>query len=127
MRDLVHLPEHLDEFNRSMAEVGLRPGVGKALAKMPLDKAIPMRDLAAALRCDNSYVTAIVDSLEDRGIAEREIHPTDRRIKVVRLTDAGVLLAKRIQTQIAEPPAVFDRLTDREASQLQTLLRKLTN
>jgi DNA-binding MarR family transcriptional regulator len=127
MRDLVHLPEHLDGFNRSLAEVGIRPGVGKALAKMPLDKAIPMRDLAAALRCDNSYVTAIVDSLEDRGVAERETHPTDRRIKVVRLTDAGVLLAKRIQGQIAEPPAVFDRLTEREASQLQSLLRKLTD
>jgi DNA-binding MarR family transcriptional regulator len=127
MRDLVHLPEHLDGFNRSLAEVGLRPGVGRALVKMPLDRAIPMRDLAAALRCDNSYVTAVVDSLEDRGIAEREIHPTDRRIKVVRLTDDGVLLAKRIQAQVADPPAVFDRLTEREASQLRSLLRKLTD
>ena len=68
-----------------------------------------------------------MDSLEDRGVAERETHPTDRRIKVVRLTDAGVLLAKRIQAQMAEPPAVFDRLTEREASQLQSLLRKLTD
>jgi DNA-binding MarR family transcriptional regulator len=127
MRDLVHLPEHLDRFNRSLAEVGLRPGVGKALAKMPLDRAVPMRDLAAALRCDNSYITAIVDSLEERGIAERQVHPTDRRIKVVRLTEAGVLLAKRIQAEVADPPAVFDRLTQAEATQLRTLLRKLTD
>ena len=126
MRDLVHLPEHLDGVRRSLAEAGLRPGMGKALAKMPLDQAIPMRDLAAALRCDNSYITAIVDSFEERGIAERRAHPTDRRIKVVRLTDAGVLLAKGIQAEMAEPPAVFDRLTEREAIQLRALLRKLT-
>jgi DNA-binding MarR family transcriptional regulator len=125
MRDLAHLPEHLDRVHAILAEAGLRPGVGKALVYIPLDGPIPMRDLAAALRCDNSYVTSVVDSLEEHGIAERR-PPYDRRIKVVWLTEEGVLVAKRVREALAEPPPAFERLTTGEANQLRNLLRKLT-
>jgi DNA-binding MarR family transcriptional regulator len=110
-----------------MGEAAVSPGVGKALAHLSVDRPIPMRELAAALRCDNSYVTAVVDSLEERGLAERQTHPTDRRIKVVHLTDAGAVLAKRIQAELAEPPSAFGALTDAEALQLRDLMRKLTD
>jgi DNA-binding MarR family transcriptional regulator len=122
-----HLPAHLEKVQRIMGEAAVSPGVGKALAHLSVDRPVPMRELAAALRCDNSYVTAVVDSLEERGLAERQTHPTDRRIKVVHLTDAGAVLAKRIQAELAEPPSAFGALTDAEALQLRDLMRKLTD
>ena len=125
MRALTHLPSHMDQVHRLVAEVGLTPGVGKALAHLDLDSPMPMRDLAAALRCDNSYITAVVDALQEKGLVERRPHPSDRRVKVLVLTEAGATLAKRIQAEMAEPPAVFDALSETEARQLRDLMRKL--
>jgi DNA-binding MarR family transcriptional regulator len=127
LRDLAHLPSHLDRFHAILAEVGLTPGVGKAFSHMPLDRPVQMRELASALHCDNSYVTSVVDVLEEKRLAERQPHPTDRRVKVVCLTEEGTLLAKRIQSELAHPPAVFDRLTDAEVAELRDLMRKLTD
>lgn len=125
MRTLAHLPAHLDRVHRLAAEAGLTPGVSKALPHIPPDRPVPMRELAASLRCDNSYVTAVVDALEERGLAERRAHPTDRRVKVVALTASGAALATRLQAEMAEPPPEFDALTDAEAAQLRDLMRKL--
>jgi DNA-binding MarR family transcriptional regulator len=127
MRELVHLPAHLEKVRRILGEAELSPGVGRALAHLSADRPIPMRELASALRCDNSYVTAVVDALEERGLVERQTHPTDRRIKVVMLTDEGTVLAKRVQAEFAEPPPVFGALSDAEARQLRDLMRKLSD
>jgi DNA-binding MarR family transcriptional regulator len=83
-----------------------------------------MRELASALHCDNSYITSVVDVLEEKGLVERRAHPSDRRIKVISLTEEGALLAKRAKAELAEPPPVFDSLTDAEAAQLRDLMRK---
>jgi DNA-binding MarR family transcriptional regulator len=125
MRWLTHHPDQLDRVHAILAEAGLRPGAGKAVAHIPLDGSIQMRDLAIALRCDNSYVTSVVDALEERGVAERRSHPSDRRIKVVCLTEEGKLLAKRVREALADPPQAFATLTASEAAQLRDLLRKL--
>ena len=50
-----------------------------------------MRDLAQAMNCDASYVTAVVDDLERAGYANRRTAPADRRVKTVVLTAAGRL------------------------------------
>ena len=84
-----------------------------------------MRELASALHCDNSYVTSVIDVLEEKGLVDRRAHPSDRRIKVIFLTEEGALLAKRARAELAEPPPVFDSLTAAEAVQLRDLMRKL--
>ena len=125
MRELTHLPAHLARFHKIYGEAGLTPGVGKALVQLPSDHPVPMRELASALHCDNSYVTSVIDILEEKGLVERRAHPSDRRIKVISLTEEGALLAKRARAELAEPPPVFDSLTNAEAAQLRDLLRKL--
>ena len=50
------------------------------------DESKPMKVLAAQWRCDASYVTSLVDGLEQRGLVERRLHPTDRRAKTIALT-----------------------------------------
>ena len=125
MRALTHLPAHLARLQKLYGEAGITPGVGKALVQLPSDHPVPMRKLASALHCDNSYVTSVIDVLEEKGLVERRAHPSDRRIKVISLTEEGALLAKRARAELAEPPPVFDSLTDAEAAQLRDLMRKL--
>ena len=43
-------------------------------------------------RYDASYVTTIADQLEERGLIERQPHPTDRRVKSLALTPEGLRL-----------------------------------
>lgn len=84
-----------------------------------------MRQLAKRLGCDNSYVTLLVDALEQRGLAVRQQHPTDRRIKVIVLTGKGRELTKRAQLADTTPPGSFANLSPTEITTLRDLLRKL--
>ena len=84
-----------------------------------------MRELAGALRCDTSYVTSVVDGLEEQGLARRTPHPTDRRVKVVSLTGRGAEVGAQVRAALDEPPPAFASLSDDEAASLVALLRKL--
>lgn len=127
MRDLTHHPDVLGRLHVIAEEAGLTPGVAKALIHLRPGQPTSMRELAAALRCDNSYVTTVVDSLERRGIAERHAHPTDRRVKIVELTDKGAAVAQQVRTALDTPPPAFAALDETEVATLLTLMRKLAS
>jgi DNA-binding MarR family transcriptional regulator len=126
MRSLTHHPDVLRQVHDIAERSGLTPAVTKALVHLSADHPTPMRELAGALRCDNSYVTSVVDGLEERGMARRMPHPTDRRIKVIELTEPGAVLAARVRAVLGRPPASFSVLSDEEAATLLGLLRKLS-
>jgi DNA-binding MarR family transcriptional regulator len=105
--------------------LGLTPGLLKALMSMRPGEPRPMKDLAGEWRCDASYVTSLVDGLEERGAVERRPHPDDRRAKVIALTDKGERMRSELQAKMHEPPACFDVLSPGEVGQLRDLLAKL--
>ncbi len=88
----------------------LAPSSVKALLRLSGTRPTAMRELAAAFACDASYITAVVDALEERGLARREAHPTDRRVRTVVLSEPphaiGVLNAEE-QRQLAD---LLDRI-----------------
>jgi DNA-binding MarR family transcriptional regulator len=126
MRELAHHPDVLRRVHALAEEVGLTPGITRALVHLSPGRPMPMRELAGALRCDNSYVTTVVDSLERQGMVRRLPHPTDRRIKIIELTDAGRLLATRVHDLLDEPPVGFASLSGDEADELLRIMRKLS-
>lgn len=70
--------------------------------------------LAKDWACDASNVTWMVDRLEEKGFVQRRLDPTDRRVKAVVLTPAGVKAKATIEATIYEPPAYLasvDRTT----------------
>ena len=79
-----------------------------------------LRGLAEHLSADPSYVTLIVDDLEERGLVLRTPHPTDRRAKVVELTDDGRATALRADAIMDSPPAA---LLDVSVADLEAILR----
>src|SRR5580704_10408727 len=108
MRELTHDPQVLGRVHAVAGEAGIIPGAAKALKYLSPTEPTPMRQLATELRCDTSYITTIVDNLEEAGVARREAHPTDRRIKVVVLTDEGKILADRVAQIMGTPPPIFN-------------------
>lgn len=105
-------------------ELGIsQAGLRALLAIDPADPR-PMRDLARSMNCDASYVTAMIDDLEQAGYARRRPASTDRRVKVVVLTDAGIAALRTAQDGLLSPPPPLSRLSGPQQRSLARLLRQ---
>ena len=112
-------------FHQASASIGVSPGLLKGLIHLDISTGVPMRDLADHFGCDASYVTTLVDGLEQHGFARREAHPTDRRVKAIVLTDAGAAARDTAMAVLYEPPPSFDVLDAAEQRTLRDLLAKV--
>jgi DNA-binding MarR family transcriptional regulator len=104
-------------------ELGISQAGLRALLAIDPDEPRPMRDLAVAMNCDASYVTAMVDDLERAGYAERLPAPTDRRVRTVALTPAGRNALRTVQNELLAPPDQLAALPAPERDTLARLLR----
>ena len=84
-----------------------------------------MRVLAQGWGCDASWVTGIVDGLEERGYVERRVLATDRRVKVVHLTAEGERAKARAFAILHDPPAGVTTLSEVDQVALRDLMRKI--
>lgn len=97
----------------------------QARALLVLDEPLPMRDMAAVLRCDPSNVTGIADRLEQRGLVRREPDAADRRVKLLAATAAGHKLRREFDAALGDLSPLTARLSARERQVLSRLLLKL--
>jgi MarR family transcriptional regulator, organic hydroperoxide resistance regulator len=104
---------------------GITPGQMRALVTMGAERPRPMKELAAEWHCDASYVTVLVDDLEERGWAERQANPGDRRSRMVVLTPDGEAARHNLLQRLNQPPDFFAALTEDEQRTIRDLLRKL--
>jgi MarR family transcriptional regulator, organic hydroperoxide resistance regulator len=89
-----------------------------------LDHPQTMGRMAELLHCDPSNVTGIVDTLEERNLAERKPSESDRRVKVVELTAAGKKLRARASEEMYKPPAWIERLSEADQRKLRDILKR---
>jgi DNA-binding MarR family transcriptional regulator len=125
MADFLFAGPVAGRFQDACSTVGVAPGAFKLLNKMEPGVGVPMRDFADRFGFDASYVTTLADALEERGWVERRAHPTDRRIKMLVMTPAGVQAKQRAYESLYDPPAMFGTLTAAEQRELRDLLRKV--
>ena len=116
-----------DQFHAACDTLTIPLSVAKSLLHIQPDQPEPMRVLAERWRCDASYITSIVDDLEEQGLAMRQPHPSDRRIKTVALTAKGAKLRVALMSLLSEHPLAFDVLSDAEQRQLRDLLAKVAS
>jgi MarR family transcriptional regulator, organic hydroperoxide resistance regulator len=90
-----------------------------------LDAPMAMKELGKRLHCDPSFVTAVADMLEKHGLARREPHPRDRRIKNLVLTGDGCDLRQRVEAELTARMPWCRGLDDDERAQLLALIRKM--
>jgi DNA-binding MarR family transcriptional regulator len=89
-----------------------------------LDEPMSMGALGERLGIDASYVTTIADQLEDRGLIQRQAHPTDRRVKSLALTEEGRRQRERLVGELWSNGSVLDRLTQVERAELRRILTR---
>lgn len=114
-----------DRFHDACEAIDVAPPVLKALLSLERDDPKPMWALASAWRCDASWVTSVIDTLEQRGMVERRILPTDRRVKTVVLTEVGEKAREAALERLHDPPACLAALGVTEQRQLCDLLTKV--
>ena len=102
----------------------LRAGRGKILFQLRRGPLTPSQ-LAEANGFDAPYATLLVDKLEAHGLVERQLHPDDRRRKLVTLTAAGHDAIATAEAILLRPPRAISVLRAEELSQLTRLLRRL--
>jgi DNA-binding MarR family transcriptional regulator len=119
---VVHVRTH---FQRVIAELDLSPPQAYALRRLEPERPLPMRDLADGLACDASNVTGIVDRLERRGLVERQVSSSDRRVKTLVVTAEGVALRKRLLRRLHQVPDAVAALSPEERRLLSGVLRRI--
>ncbi|WP_062303755.1 MarR family winged helix-turn-helix transcriptional regulator [Demequina subtropica] len=111
--------------NRALSGLGLKVRSYSVLA-LAAEVGPSQRDLAERLRLDPSQVVALVDGLEERGLVERRLDPSDRRARIVVATPEGLALFARAREAIAGAQReTHAPLTEEEQVALGDLLRRL--
>jgi DNA-binding MarR family transcriptional regulator len=113
------------ERNRSLSSRGLTPNDTRALHSLAVEKGLPMGALAKAWGCDPSNATWIVDRLEALGLAERRAAPSDRRVKLVALTERGNRTKSELLDEFYQPPSQLSALDRADLEKLLEILGKL--
>jgi MarR family transcriptional regulator, organic hydroperoxide resistance regulator len=103
---------------------GLSPKQLVLIWKLPPGKTMSMREMGDRLSCDASFMTGMVDRLEDDGLIERQPDPGDRRVTQIALTSKGAGFREEALAALHEPPEEFGALTAAELRQLTELLQK---
>jgi DNA-binding MarR family transcriptional regulator len=117
--------ENHSRFHAACEAVEVGPPALKLLLGMEPGVGTPMRVFADKLRCDASWVTSLVDDLEARGYVERRILPTDRRVRAIVITKAGLAAQAKAKRVLHKAPASMAALTETEQRKLRDLLVKV--
>jgi DNA-binding MarR family transcriptional regulator len=109
---------------RVAGEFGLTPPQLFALRTLDPDEPIPMRALAAALNCDSSNVTGLVDGLTAQGLVERREAEHDRRMRLLVVTPRGREVRQRLFDVMQEVPEPLQALSAADQRALRDILQR---
>ena len=109
-----------------LAPWDITPAQSRAVDVLARHGPLRLSELSEKLRIAPRSTTEVVDALAERGLAERQPDPDDRRATLVRLTEPGTATAKAIRSsRDAEAAGFFGRLSERDRTELTRILRTL--
>jgi DNA-binding MarR family transcriptional regulator len=113
-------------FAAALGELGLHLREFAALSIVADRPGLTQHDIVQGTAIDASTLVATLDALERRGLAERRIHPEDRRKRTIHLTPEGeATLARGRQLAHRTIEQLMAPLSAQERRQFEALLRKL--
>jgi len=90
------------------------------------DGTLPLKALEQSLRVAQSTAAGIVARLEQKGLVESFGDPSDRRVKLVRVTAAGEACCRQAEKNMAQTESeLLSGLTEAERGILLVLLQKV--
>jgi MarR family transcriptional regulator, lower aerobic nicotinate degradation pathway regulator len=113
-------------FAATLEPLGLRPPHFGVLTLIDSHPGCAQQELVDRSLIDPSSMVAVIDELEELGLAERRAHPGDRRKHAVHLTASGqqtLQQARKLAIETAKE--MFAPLSAEEVETLRVLLRKL--
>src|SRR5262245_57215062 len=116
---LRQVKEELDDDLRAAGFADVRPAHGYAFSRLSFVGATAVQ-LAEHLGITKQSAGQMVDDLERLGYVRREPHPTDRRGKLIVLTDRGWACVSAAQQSLA---GIEARLADRMGADTLEALR----
>ena len=116
-------------FHARVAELGfdLTPVQYAALAKIEAQPGIDQVTLAGLIAYDRTTIGGVVDRLVQKQYLVREVSATDRRARVLKLTELGVTTLHRLAPVVEEAQLqMLSGLDEREQAEFVRLLQKAT-
>lgn len=111
--------DNRDSWKRAVVERSGLPFSRIRILKRLSRRSMSVKELAHAATIDAPAATVAVNDLEDRGLVVREIDPTNRRCKMVSLTEDGHAMVREIDAITDPAPDALARL---DAAELKTLM-----
>jgi MarR family transcriptional regulator, transcriptional regulator for hemolysin len=114
-------------FDEALDEAGGTLPVWLILLNLKIRRPANQRELAGAVGVREATLTHHLNAMDARGLVTRERDPVNRRIQVVRLTEAGEAAFLRLrEVALAFDARLRAGLTDADLDRLDGLLGQLT-
>jgi DNA-binding MarR family transcriptional regulator len=117
--------DNRDGWKRAVVEKSGLPFSRIRILKRLSRRSMSVKELAHAATIDAPAATVAVNDLEDRGLVVREVDPTNRRCKVVSLTEDGHAMVREIDAITEPAPDALARLDAAELKSLMAILDRL--
>jgi DNA-binding MarR family transcriptional regulator len=113
-------------FHQILGPLELEPGEFALLRAVSANEGESQNALAERLHISPSWMVAVVDELEIRGLLERKPHARDRRVRNLHLTAAGKKLLRQAERKAQEfDQRVTEPLSEAELQELLDLLDRV--
>jgi DNA-binding MarR family transcriptional regulator len=113
-------------FAERLASLELLPQHAGVLRMLGQSSGISQQELAARLEMHASRLVGLVDTLEKRGLVERQSSASDRRVYALHLTEAGRGTLKQLGALArAHDDTMCDGLSAEERTELFSLLERI--
>ncbi|MEE9378616.1 MAG: MarR family transcriptional regulator [Candidatus Lokiarchaeia archaeon] len=134
-KEIVNVFELINTLNKkyeklqrdNIQELELTPTQHFILSQLWESDGKQFRELAEKCECSRSTITGVVDTMEKKKIVIRELHPTDRRSLLVKLTKKGKDLKKRTPPLESIVNGCCPEINQEDMKKLGELLQKLLN
>ncbi|TCT04337.1 MarR family winged helix-turn-helix transcriptional regulator [Aquabacter spiritensis] len=108
------------------AGLGLTAGEARTLAHVNINPGLRQTALAVRMSVEPMTLVGFLDRLEAQGLVVREPDPTDRRAKIVRLTEAAAPLLVRVAAAAANArEEALTGLSEAERDVFRTMLEQI--
>jgi DNA-binding MarR family transcriptional regulator len=114
--------DNRDSWRRAVVEQAGLPFSRIRILRRLSQRPMTVKELAHASAIDAPAATVAINDLEGRGLVVRQIDPSNRRCKVVSLTDAGLEIVGKIDAVDDPAPDMLAALDESELESLRAIL-----
>jgi len=116
---------HSQNFRASGAIGTPHRGQGRVLEMLTRHPEISQKEMGNLLDMRSQSLGEFLAKLERSGLITREPSPEDRRVMIIRLTEAGAVAAEQTAQKPEDANKLFGSLNDEEKAMLGELLSRL--